>query len=149
MRYVFTIFFLGILQVNFFVAYSQDTNLSLKLSDAGSLIASDYFTTESEFSFLYNNKLADVNLVADHRSREVIPVNLFTGNEMNYVIPESKTVTSSLLPGNPETLILQQQSVTGTITDVTTGERMAGVNIQVKGTTLGAISDVNGRFSIS
>ena len=113
------------------------------------MIASDYFTTESEFSFLYNNKLADVNLVADHRSREVIPVNLFTGNEMNYVIPESKTVTSSLLPGNPEALILQQQSVTGTITDVTTGERMAGVNIQVKGTTLGAISDVNGRFSIS
>jgi TonB-linked SusC/RagA family outer membrane protein len=152
MRYVFTLFLLGILQLNIFVAYSQDTGLSLKFSDTGPQLASDNFTAESEFSFLFKDKLTnndyDVNLLAEDRSRDVIPVNLFADNSINYLIPESKTIPTSLFPGSPEALILQQQSVTGTITDATTGEGMVGVNIQVKGTTLGAISDINGRYSL-
>ena len=37
---------------------------------------------------------------------------------------------------------LQQQiTVTGTITDLSTGEKMAGVNVIIKGTNVGAISD--------
>ena len=45
---------------------------------------------------------------------------------------------------------LQQQIViTGTVTDVSTGEALPGVNIQVKGTTVGAITDINGKYSIT
>ncbi len=40
---------------------------------------------------------------------------------------------------------LQQATVTGTVTDAATGEAMAGVNIQVKGTTQGAITDIAGK----
>ena len=43
----------------------------------------------------------------------------------------------------------QQVRVTGTITDETTGAGMPGVNIQVKGTTVGVISDENGQYSVS
>ena len=43
----------------------------------------------------------------------------------------------------------QQIRVTGTITDASTGEVMTGVNIQVKGTTIGAISDVKGKYSLT
>ncbi|MDO9339546.1 MAG: TonB-dependent receptor [Bacteroidales bacterium] len=43
----------------------------------------------------------------------------------------------------------QQIRVTGTVTDASTGEVMPGVNIQVKGTAIGAISDGSGKFSIS
>lgn len=43
----------------------------------------------------------------------------------------------------------QQVRVTGTISDETTGQGMPGVNIQVKGTTIGAISDENGQFTLS
>jgi len=123
MRYAFTLLFLGVLQVNIFVAYSQDTRLSLKFSDTGPQIASENFTAESEFSFLFKDKLTNhdynVNLIADDRSHDVIPANLFAGNSINYLAPEPKTIRTSLLPGNPEDLILQQQSVTGTITDAT------------------------------
>ncbi len=42
----------------------------------------------------------------------------------------------------------QQVRVTGTVTDVATGEAMPGVNIQVKGTSLGAITDIDGKYSI-
>jgi TonB-linked SusC/RagA family outer membrane protein len=42
----------------------------------------------------------------------------------------------------------QQVTVRGTVTDATTGQAMAGVNIQVMGTSIGTISDVNGRYVI-
>ncbi len=43
----------------------------------------------------------------------------------------------------------QQVTITGTITDATTREVMTGVNVQVKGTTLGVITDSRGKYSIS
>ncbi len=43
----------------------------------------------------------------------------------------------------------QQRTISGTVKDAATKEPMVGVNIQVKGTTSGVISDVNGQFSIS
>jgi TonB-linked SusC/RagA family outer membrane protein len=43
----------------------------------------------------------------------------------------------------------QQVRVSGTIVDETSGAGMPGVNIQVKGTTIGAISDENGKFSLN
>jgi len=46
-------------------------------------------------------------------------------------------------------VLAQQQTVTGTVTDSQTGEPMAGVNIVVRGTTIGAIADVNGRYSLT
>jgi TonB-linked SusC/RagA family outer membrane protein len=42
----------------------------------------------------------------------------------------------------------QQYTVTGTVIDATTGEAMAGVTIQVKGTTTGQLSDANGKFTL-
>jgi TonB-linked SusC/RagA family outer membrane protein len=41
-----------------------------------------------------------------------------------------------------------QQEITGTVTDATTGESMPGVSIAVKGTSLGTITDINGKFSL-
>ena len=43
---------------------------------------------------------------------------------------------------------MQQFAVSGTITDATTGEALAGVNIRVDGTTIGTISDLNGKYSL-
>jgi len=49
---------------------------------------------------------------------------------------------------DPLTNISQQLTVTGTVTDSQTGEAMPGVNIQVKGTTVGTISDMAGKYSL-
>ncbi|MCJ7449233.1 MAG: TonB-dependent receptor [Bacteroidales bacterium] len=54
----------------------------------------------------------------------------------------------SLAPDNLSADEQQQVTVTGTVTDGSTGQAMPGVNIQVRGTTLGAISDVDGKYSI-
>jgi TonB-dependent SusC/RagA subfamily outer membrane receptor len=55
----------------------------------------------------------------------------------------------SLTPGTPSADDQQQIKVSGTITDASTKEAMVGVNIQIKGTTLGAISDVNGKYTLN
>jgi TonB-dependent SusC/RagA subfamily outer membrane receptor len=55
----------------------------------------------------------------------------------------------SLSAGTPYVDDQQQINVSGTITDSSTGDAMPGVNIQVKGTATGAISDMNGKFSLA
>jgi len=45
-------------------------------------------------------------------------------------------------------IVAQQQKIIGTITDGSTGETMPGVNVLVEGTTIGVISDAEGKFSI-
>jgi TonB-dependent starch-binding outer membrane protein SusC len=42
----------------------------------------------------------------------------------------------------------QPLTVTGTVKDASTGEVLIGVNIAIEGTTTGAVTDVNGKFSI-
>jgi TonB-linked SusC/RagA family outer membrane protein len=54
----------------------------------------------------------------------------------------------SLTPGTLPSDDQQQIKVSGTITDASTGEAMAGVNIQVRGTATGAISDVSGKYTL-
>jgi TonB-linked SusC/RagA family outer membrane protein len=44
---------------------------------------------------------------------------------------------------------LQQQTITGKVTDSQTGELMTGVNITVKGTSTGAITGPDGKYSLS
>jgi len=43
----------------------------------------------------------------------------------------------------------QQNQVSGRITDASTGEPMPGVNIVVKGTNIGTLTDVNGAYSVN
>jgi TonB-linked SusC/RagA family outer membrane protein len=44
---------------------------------------------------------------------------------------------------------MQQGRITGTVTDASSGQGMPGVNIQVKGTSTGAISDADGKYTIA
>ena len=43
----------------------------------------------------------------------------------------------------------QQLTVSGTVTDQTTGDPMPGVNIVVKGTVLGALTGPDGKYSLA
>jgi TonB-linked SusC/RagA family outer membrane protein len=62
----------------------------------------------------------------------------------------------SLIPDNPSGNNLpgsaayqQQIKVSGTVTDMSNSQAMPGVNIQIKGSTVGAISDVDGKFTLT
>lgn len=46
-------------------------------------------------------------------------------------------------------ILAQQQPVTGTVSDASSGEALIGVTVMVKGTTLGTLTDAKGQFSIN
>ena len=49
----------------------------------------------------------------------------------------------------PSGIELQQLSVSGTVTDASTTAPMPGVNVVVKGTNIGTLTDINGKYSIT
>ncbi len=73
------------------------------------------------------------------RPVKIVVLLLFCG----LAIPAYTLAADNPVADNP-----QQAAVTGTVTDATTGDGMPGVNIQVKGAATGAISDMNGKFSL-
>jgi TonB-dependent SusC/RagA subfamily outer membrane receptor len=68
--------------------------------------------------------------------------SIFSGSSVGYLILENNLVVLTSVE------ILQQQIVTGTVTDET-GEPMPGVNVVVKGTNTGVVTDLSGRYTIT
>ena len=58
------------------------------------------------------------------------------------------TATGIPVPSGFNGYTVQQQVVTGTVTESVTGEPMPGVNIVVSGTNIGVMTDINGKYSI-
>ena len=56
----------------------------------------------------------------------------------------SENNKSNVISGNE----LQQLTISGTVTDGSTSEAMPGVNVVVKGTSIGVLTDMNGKYSI-
>lgn len=153
MRIAIIFLVLGVLQAHATDAYSQKTRLSLNFSNAELVEVLDKIEVESEFFFLYNEKLLDtyrkVDITADNQLISSILDNLFAGTNVKYSIIDRKIILApNLNIQGGMAYLAQQQAITGTITDSETGQPMPGVNIQVRGTTIGVISDINGRFSL-
>jgi TonB-linked SusC/RagA family outer membrane protein len=49
----------------------------------------------------------------------------------------------------PLSLLAQQTTISGKVIDFTDGSALPGVSVQIKGTTIGAITDVSGKFQLS
>ena len=45
-------------------------------------------------------------------------------------------------------LFAQERSVSGTVTDASTGEGIPGVNVLIQGTTSGSVTDIDGKFQL-
>jgi len=151
MRIAIILLMLGILQAHAIDAYSQKTRLSLNFSDTELIKVLDTIEEESEFFFLYNEKLLDtdrkVNINANDQSINVILDNLFSGTDVKYTILDRKII---LAPEYLSKVPQQQQvEVNGTVKDATNGDPMPGVNIIVQGTTIGTLSDINGKYSLT
>ncbi len=131
-------------------SYSQMTKLSLKLDNVKISDALVQIENESEFYFLYSPKLINVeNKVSIDAEKEPIKDILkdIFGDKVRFAVYDRQII---LAPNDGTSLeeALQQLPVIGKITDSATGEIMPGVNIQVKGTTNGAMTDDKGRYSL-
>jgi iron complex outermembrane receptor protein len=138
--------------------YSQEAKVSLNMENKSLGQVLDEIESQSEFYFIFNQKQIDVNRVVNIQEdnkliTDILP-ELFKGTNVNYVVFDRKILlTTDPIENNLLAIASgtepQQKNISGTVTDASTGEVLAGVNILVKGTTIGAISDVNGKYSIT
>lgn len=140
-------------------SYAQEVKISLNMQNNTVEQVIDEIERQSEFYFIFNQKEIDVDRTVNIHKEctlidEILP-DLLIGTNVKYSILNNKILLTAtdLSKKNISTSISENESyqtkVSGTVTDASTGEPMAGVNIQIKGTTQGTISDINGTYSIS
>ncbi len=150
---------LATLQVFATGVYSQDTELTLNLSETNVGQVLTEIENQSEFYFLFNQKLVDtkrkVNIrVTDKKIEEILDL-VFTGTNTDYVLMDRQIVLSpkEFLADTKATIdrqteALQARTITGVVTGQD-GETLPGVSVSVKSTTQGTISDAEGKYTLA
>ncbi len=128
-------------------SYSQITELSLNLKNVTVQQVLDEIEEQSEFYFLYSSKLIDVTRKVDvdveNRKIDEILDQVFTGTGVNYAVMDRQILLSSLEINPPASQLIVNGKVTGT-----DGVGLPGVNISIKGTSTGTITDIEGNYTI-
>jgi TonB-dependent starch-binding outer membrane protein SusC len=126
--------------------YSQNTKFNLSVKNKTVREVFQILEKDSKFRFFYNDGFKYIDNVVDldvkNKNVEQILEKLFEKSDITYKVLENNLVVLTLKQN------LQQAALTGKIIDATTGEPLPGVNVTVKGTTRGTITDLNGVYSI-
>ena len=142
--------------------YAEQTTLTVRMNNRTVKDVFSYIEKNSEFIFVYHgsniNLNRRVNVDVDNQTVETILKNMFAGTDIEYIINDRQIIVRKNEKTNrpvsfadAESQHQQQQkkvTVTGNVKDAT-GEPLIGVNVMVKGTTIGSITDADGNFSIS
>ena len=117
-------------------------SISLNLSNVSVKTAMETLQKEYGYSFVFASGDVDTQKTISVRVQnvlidEVVRQILQGQNDLVYEINNKNIIVRKQI----------QRTVTGTVTDET-GEPMPGVNIIIKGTIAGVISDVNGKYTI-
>uniref|UniRef100_UPI0032176BD1 TonB-dependent receptor n=1 Tax=uncultured Draconibacterium sp. TaxID=1573823 RepID=UPI0032176BD1 len=132
--------------------YSQSKKLSLEMSQATVQDILTEIEEQSEFYFLYSEKIIDVNRTVsvdiENKDIETVLNEIFKGTDVVHVVKDRIIVLSS--PGMIQESvdgIGEQRTITGKVTD-SNGESLPGVTVLFKGTTNGTVTDIDGNYSI-
>jgi len=137
-------------------SYSQNTRLSLNLKDVTVENVLDEIENQSEFFFLFNQKLVNVDRKVDidvknKRIKDIL-AGLFTGEDINCLFMDRQILLSPKYMTEKVNVTRDRQPqeivVTGKVTDED-GNPLPGVNILIKGTITGTITNVDGDYSIN
>lgn len=144
------LFLITVLNVFGNTSYSQYTKLNLDLKDVPIQTVLSAIEDQSEFFFLYSSKMIDVNrkvnIYSSNGKVSEVLENLFANTNIKYDVKDRQIL---LVNKNAESeREMQQLVISGIVTDKQTGEVMPGVNIQVKGTTIGTSTNSEGRFNL-
>ena len=128
--------------------YAQTTRLTLDLKNSTVKEVLQKIEQQSEFYFLYNSELIDVQRKVDvsveNEKIDNVLARLFNSEKVNVVVRDRHIV---LTPAG-EIASQQQEKVTGKVTD-STGASLPGVSVAIKGTATGTVTDINGVFTLT
>jgi hypothetical protein len=126
--------------------YSQSTRISIDIKNVDIREAFREIERTSGYSFLYYEKAIDlkkdVTIQANNKKLGDVLSELLEDTKLSYTIIDNKFIVIS-----PENYV-QQKTITGTVKDATSGDPLPGVNVIIEGTTIGVITDIDGKFSI-
>ncbi|NJK93942.1 MAG: TonB-dependent receptor plug domain-containing protein [Bacteroidetes bacterium] len=127
--------------------YSQTKRFDLTLQNVSVKEVFRTIEAQSDFRFFYNDELSDVNrlVTVDLQNIKVEDVlsQLFDKSGVTY-----KVLENNLIVITPTGLVNQKQVISGIVSDATNNEPIPGVNVTVEGTTLGTVTDIDGKYSI-
>lgn len=128
-------------------SYSQTAKLNLDMKNATVREVLSRIEEESNFYFLYNEELIDVNrkvtVSIKNESIENVLSHLFDDSEVKATINERHIV---LTPVNNNTT-QQQKTVNGKVADPD-GAPLPGVTVVVRGSIQGTITDADGKYNM-
>ena len=150
MRNTLLLVFITVLQAYANDTYSQNTKLTLNLNNVTVANVLEEIQNNSEFYFLFNAKLVnverEVSISMEDKKISEILTSLFSGTKVNYIVYDRQII---LTPSDVTALsaAMQQLKITGTVTDEK-GNPLPGVTVKVKTTTIGTLSDASGKYTI-
>lgn len=125
--------------------YSQNAKFDLSVKDQTVRDILKMIEGDSQFRFFYNAEFADLD------KKLTFSVKQQSIDDLMSLILDQATVGYKVLDNNfiviTPKYLLQQNSITGTVRDKT-GAELPGVNVVIEGTTLGAITGIDGKYSI-
>ncbi|MCE5346532.1 MAG: TonB-dependent receptor [Bacteroidales bacterium] len=131
--------------------YSQITKISLNLNNSSIEDVLDNIEAQSEFYFLYNQKLVDVSrkvdIVAENKPIKDVLDDIFKNEDVKYLVYDRQIILTSKEESG-KMVELQQKKITGTVSN-DKKEPLPGVTIMVKGTTIGALSGIDGKYTLN
>ena len=129
--------------------YSQTARVSLNLNQISLKQTLKEIERSSEFYFLYNNELVDVerkvDINADNEQINTILDHLFANQDVKYAVYDRQIVISPINMPLPQEV---QRKISGKVID-SSGGALPGVTVVVKGTTNGTITSANGNYLLS
>jgi len=149
MRIVIVLLLVGFLQTYANDAYAQKTRLSVSFSNTQLAKVLDQIENESEFFFLYNEKLIDANRkvsidAKDELIDEVLKA-LFAGTDVEYTITDRKIILA------PINLLEPQQTgtkISGKVNSYS-ASIFAGVQVFVKETNKWVMTDMVAKYPLA
>jgi TonB-linked SusC/RagA family outer membrane protein len=148
MKLAIILLFIGTLQITASV-YSQSTSLNISSSDKTIKEVFREIEQQSEFHFLYNDDFLDldrvVNLSMKESKVEDVLLALFEKANVTF-----KVLDNNLIVITPVGLLdARQQKISGRVIDANTNEPLPGVNVVIEGTNSGAVTDLDGKYTLS
>jgi len=145
MRLSFIILSICLFQLSASV-YSQNGRFTIEIKNTTMRELFKEIEQQSQFRFFYNDLLINIDQevsidVKDKRINEILDMVL-ANSGITYRILDNQLIVVS------PAALLQQLTVTGSVTD-NTGDPIPGVNVVVKGTLIGVVTNPDGKYSIS
>lgn len=149
-----TVFLLLLSVISVFASksYSQTQVLNLDMKNSTVKEVLRNIEKQSEFVFMYSEKLIDVNceVSVNMRNQKINEVldELFAGTDVRYKVKDRFVLLTTPEVTGSDLLAQQQKSVSGKVTDAG-GQPLPGVTVVVKGTIQGTVTNADGSYSIT